>query len=322
MSVRTVTVHAFCSIKGGVGKSTLAVVTARLLAAQGRVPVLLDCDLTGTSLADGLDLRAPRVAVCEDGCIDLDAPPTGESLTVEETRRLRAKRDASGRALPPPYLNDVLSRDKSARLDALLWKHEHEDGVLYLPSSSLHRDVVSSLQWFYAEPFDWAQRFAWLLDDLAAQVPSLTDVVVDLPPGVWGFAHETLVLLSVLSLGRPLPEGFPAWHAGPLRWSVNPMLITSADRNDLLPAIEYLGRHLRQLPTLLPLVNRATEGIEPIKARVLEMLGTTFRAMGLEQKLRLVPESATLARVFKEPDFPVDSAIRRLSATLRLENVK
>lgn len=57
--MRTVSLHAFCSTKGGVGKSTLAVAWTELLRVDGRRCVLLDADLTGSSLADGLDLCSP-----------------------------------------------------------------------------------------------------------------------------------------------------------------------------------------------------------------------------------------------------------------------
>ncbi|MEO5726298.1 MAG: P-loop NTPase, partial [Byssovorax sp.] len=139
MSERTIRLHTFCSVKGGVGKSTLATICAKLLADRGRVPVLVDCDLTGTSLADGLRLCAPVVAEHEDGAIDLEAPPTGEMLSLDETRSRRtARRDAlrrdgekwKDRPRPPPYFNDPLNytflTKRPARVDALLWKHERE----------------------------------------------------------------------------------------------------------------------------------------------------------------------------------------------------
>lgn len=320
MSERTITVHAFCSVKGGVGKSTLAVVCARLLAARGRVSALLDCDFTGTSIADGLRLRAPQVALHDDGTMDLDAAPTGPRLSVEETMVQRAKRgEGEAGERPPPYLNDLLDREEVSHLDGLFWQHEQDDGVLYLPSSSIHRDIIRSLNWLYTEPFDWVHRFTWFLDDLVRQVPGLNDIVIDLPPGVWGFSHEILVLLSNLSLGKALPEGFPAWHEGSDQWRANPLMITSTDNSDLLPAIEYIGRHRRQLPTLRPIVNRSTEGIQAVRARTLGLLGATFRAMGLEEMLVDVPESAALARLFKDPSVPLDDSLQRVATKLRIE---
>lgn len=78
---RTITVHTFSSAKGGVGKSVLAIASAKILAVSGRSPALLDCDFTGTSIADGLRLCALRVELAEDGTVDLDATPTGVRLT-------------------------------------------------------------------------------------------------------------------------------------------------------------------------------------------------------------------------------------------------
>jgi MinD-like ATPase involved in chromosome partitioning or flagellar assembly len=66
---RAIRVHAFASAKGGVGKSSLAVGCARIVAEQSGVPVLIDADVTGSSLADGLALVAPRlVEFDDDGC--------------------------------------------------------------------------------------------------------------------------------------------------------------------------------------------------------------------------------------------------------------
>jgi hypothetical protein len=329
MSERTITLHTFCSVKGGVGKSTLAVVCAKLLAADKRVPALVDCDLTGTSLADGLRLQAPRVALLSDGAVDLRSAPTGEPpLSIDETRRLRARRrDAAwqGRVHPPPYFNDVLNavldRQEPVRVDAALWRHEREDGVAYLPSSSIHHDIAGSLRWYNErDPFEWAECFLWALDDLAQQRPTLTDVVIDLPPGTWGFPHETMVIVSTLQRQAPLPQGYPVWHEGPTRWAANPFLVTSADGNDLLPALEYVGRHQReQLPTLKPLVNRATEGLDVVRGRARDLLGPAFAAMGLEQKVERVPEVAALARIFKEGDVPLSREVLALRQAFRIE---
>lgn len=330
MSDRTITLHTFCSVKGGVGKSTLAVVCARLLALSKRVPVLMDCDLTGTSIADGLRLVAPKIAAGADGGVDLSAAPSGEHLaSVEETRRLRTERRDSGwkdRVHPPPYLNDILERrfvgSEPVRADAALWRHELADGVAYLPSSSIHHDLIRSLAWYNdREPFDWAQTFLWVLDDLARYKEDLTDVVVDLPPGTWGFPHETMVIVSTLLSGTPLPDGYPQWHKGPIRWRTNPFVVTSSDGNDLVPALEYLGRNVHdRLRTLRPLVNKVTEGPDAVRDRARRLLGPALSASGLEQSLHFVPELRFLATIFKEGAGALDDDVRALKSTLRLED--
>ena len=90
-------IHAFCSVKGGVGKSTLAVACATRLARQGREVVLIDADLTGSSLADGLTLEAPLVTSDAAGAMDLTAPATGEFLSAVDSEHLRDERQRSGR---------------------------------------------------------------------------------------------------------------------------------------------------------------------------------------------------------------------------------
>ena len=78
MPKQSITPHAFASAKGGVGKSTLAVACAKLIASEaGRRCVLVDADMTGTSLADGLKLCAPDVTAGRDGRPKSDAAPTG-----------------------------------------------------------------------------------------------------------------------------------------------------------------------------------------------------------------------------------------------------
>jgi cellulose biosynthesis protein BcsQ len=106
---RSVRVHCFFSVKGGVGKSTLALALAQLLSRPERC-VVLDLDLTGSSLSEGLSLQAPEIAVRGDGSMDLDAPPTGSYLGVDGSRAARdaRKRAAPGLWLPPPYMNDAL----------------------------------------------------------------------------------------------------------------------------------------------------------------------------------------------------------------------
>lgn len=334
MNHRTIGLHTFCSVKGGVGKSTLAVACAKLLAARGRVPVLIDAGLTGTSLADGLKLLAPNIPLRPDGGLDLDAAPSGEFYSLDETIALRSARKSEARAdpvLPPAYLNDALTYRgtdprSDCRVDGMLWRHEREDGVRYLPSSPLATDVEVSLGWIYGAermpedlPFRWLHRFTWILDALIERVAKLTDVVVDLPPGVWGFSHEILVLVSLLSRGQSLPEGYPSWSAS-LQWNVNPFLVVTPDRNDLRPALEYLAINSDRLPTLVPLVNRVTDGIADLRATVRRYLGPVPSALGIEDQLRTIDSlHSTLGRVFLDQDLAMNDAVRKLSASLRLE---
>jgi hypothetical protein len=330
---RTISLYAFCSIKGGVGKSTLAVASAKLLATQeGRVPLLIDADLTGTSLADGLLLKAPVVPLRPDGALDLDAPPTGKLHTLEETWRLRsARKNASwqDRAPPPAYLNDALNYQgaeggQECRVEGMLWRHERADGVLYLPSSPFKRDVALSLGWLYGEdPFRWICRLTWVLDALIERLPSLSDIVVDLPPGVWegGFTHELLVLASMLSRREALPEGYPAWESSRIHWQVTPFLVTTPDWNDLLPALEYTAAHSALLPTLRPVVNRTgSESPVELRARLRRRLDPALANLGIDEQLAHVDElGRSLGQVFRAGDLPLNDELQSLSTRLGLE---
>lgn len=184
------TIHAYASVKGGVGKSSLAVVSALHLARQGRGVVILDADLTGSSLGDGLALRAPRVTLNKDGVPDLSEKPTGEFLTWEETKAARQKRLYSlySGCLPPPYLNDVLALQSQERgectLGSVLWQHADEPRLRVLPSSSLRKDVLVALGWIYREEhLRFGYRMGHILYALLKQIEGLDDIVIDLPPG-------------------------------------------------------------------------------------------------------------------------------------------
>jgi hypothetical protein len=334
MATRTVTLHAFCSAKGGVGKSTLAVACAKLLAKAGRKCVLIDADLTGTSLMDGLHLCAPVVTTGQDRHPDLNAPPTGRYLTRRATVEARNNRKFEPwqeRPPAPPFLNDILIYGHGApleaddmpecRVDALFWKHMVDDGVLYLPSSPLPKDVGIAVGWLHqSEPFTWVRRMTWLLDGMSECLPTLRDVIIDLPPGLLGFAHEILSLCSYLDRGIDLPVGFPPWRDGTIEWRVNPFLITSKDRNDLLVSLEYIASNGSKLPSLLPLLNRYTEGREnELRAAVAEhftaAIGAPLATKALEKR---IDEVARLSEIFERGDVSLDGIDARLQNTLRI----
>jgi hypothetical protein len=254
---------------------------------------------------------------------------------VERTRRLRAsRRDAQRREapLPPPFLNDILRfldevvqeqrATDAPRVDALLWCHEQDDGVLYLPSSPLRRDVGESLGWLSADPerrFDWIHRLTWALHFLVMQREDISDIVLDLPAGIAGLTHETMVLLSKLERGEPLGKGYPAWNGGDIVWATNPFLVLTTDRNDMLPGLEYIGQTRDKIRSLLPLVNRADAGPEAIRESAREMLGPTLGTLRIEERLEFVDEHRpTLGRIFRTGDLQLDAAVRGLARVLRL----
>ncbi len=316
---RGITLHVFCSIKGGVGKSTLATACAKLLAANGRVPLLVDADLTGTSIADGLSLSAPKTGLRDDGTVDVEAAPTDQLFHREEVVRLRRlRRDhPQKKGLPPAYLNDALrpylennlERYVAVRIDALLWRYENDDGVRYLPSSALRHDVEESLGWFARETFDWTGAMILLLDSASTCWPALTDVVIDVPPGLFGFSQEMLALASTLMHGS-LPDGYPDWKTGPVVWDARAFLVSTSDKNDILPVYEYVAQNVTRLTGARVLINKGTT-VAPAPEELLgPMLGAQIDA-GRIQQVPFLPR--TLGRIFLEGNFVVDEDVRRLA---------
>ena len=340
---RRIVIHAFASMKGGVGKSCLAVTCAKLLAHIGRKPLVVDCDMTGTSLADGLQLLAPKLPLGEDGKFDWFQYPTGEFHSREETLRLRRLRryaplDGNGMPalMPPPYLNDMLRFLEEAysekrtvttpRFDAGLWRHPGaHDGLEYLPSSPCKYDVATSLGWLQFEhdpdlKFRWMRLLFWILYVLVDLRKNLTDIVIDLPPGILAFTHEVLVALSLIDLEKKPIDGYPRWSDLGVTLKANPFLVLSPDRNDLLPGLEYWGETKSKVPSLRPLINRATEAKEDIFARILDALGDGVSPSYFEDATSMVDDlPMTLGKVFRQGAFQMTPDVQALMDILRLK---
>lgn len=318
MIKRTITLYAFCSAKGGVGKSSLSMALATTLATRPRSVVLIDADLTGTSLADGLKLCSPNVP---DGPLDLDAPPSGEFLDLEATRRRRKARanDRQGGPRHLPYFNDALAyiaNDQECRIDALLWRQEsaaESAGPLFLPSSALMQDVSISLGWLYAQEndFAWVQRLAWLLEELSVRLPALTDVVLDLPPGMLGFTRLALKIMHHLYTETPLPPGYPTWGKDVI-WRVRPFLVMTPDRNDWMAALQYYGVYGQFLK---PILNKLSGDGDMVKAEMREQQVH----LDLDRNLYLVDDLEELRQIFRVGNLKPNDRLREQMASLLLE---
>ena len=289
MTQQPIQVFLFVSIKGGVGKSTLSTLTALALSACGRRPLVLDADFTGSSLGDGLSLCAPS----ETGF-----------LSREETLRLRGERvDArpAPKVLRPPYLNDaILHRAQRSeddyRIDQGTWRHNDHPDIRWFPSSPAPYDVSVAVRWLHHhDQALWGKRFTTILSLSAEQLPDLTDVVIDLPPGLFGFSE------TILRASRDLDRA---------RWAVRPILVTTPDRNDLFPAMESFRLLRSQLPQAVPLINKSSEGLRVIRQDLKSFFVKRIGHARLEDLLvELDWAPRTLGRIFREPHLHVPSTL-------------
>ena len=323
----TVALHAFSSAKGGVGKSTLAIAAAHIVArpSNGRKAVVIDCDLTGSSLADGLRLRAPAMPRNEFGALDLTAPSVPEPLSVEETTKLIDERMSLKETDPPsavPFFNDALTftakdPDIECNIASMTWRDEVNDAVLYLPSSSAREDIRLALAWLYeVDSTRWTRRFAWVLDQIATTVEGVTDVMIDLPPGLFGFSQSVLTLLTAYLRGEELPEGFPDSRAR-VDWLINPFLISTPDTNDLFTAVRAYGRISGRLHNLRLIVNQDSRPDDTRRA-----VTQRFPVLGPDQLLYDIAKNESLGRLFRSRrlELDADSFWKRAAEALRLGN--
>jgi len=211
---------SFHSVKGGVGKSTLAVLAARGLATRETHPVvLIDMDLTGTSLADVLALRAP----CWDAAPwpdRLARRPDGWDDTPDPTRHIVDRLDEHGAltAAAVPCLNDFLLTPRSlSRVApklhpaAFLWKLAGGFEHLYvIPSSALPADVERIVPVVFDE-----QRSSFLQARLELLIDALLGyfeeegakgltLVFDTPPTIPGLSRSVLSLALRLGFEEKL----------------------------------------------------------------------------------------------------------------------
>lgn len=252
--LRCVSVH---SVKGGVGKSSIAYLLARRYAERGDQTLLVDMDLTGTSLADVLPLRAPV------GC-DLNRAPTAWRSVSESRRSVeeeRASQDGWGPAFVP-FLNDyLLATGQDVHPMAVVWESD-VPGLLVAPSSALPRDLVAILPVIYDEPNAGflESRIEWFLDQVIART-EIRHVVFDSPPTIPGLSR------ALLSLAMRLPNRV---HLAPsesldspprlfaedttVRWA--PLLLVSPDHQDLRAADRWLNnRGQDEVERILVVVN-------------------------------------------------------------------
>lgn len=258
---------SFHSVKGGVGKSTLATVAAfqHAMHHPDDSVVLIDMDLTGTSLAEALCLCAPRwsqSAVVTREVLE-SQNPDGFCDREETLRRIQERdesqaSDATQRDYRVPFLNDFLlhtptdrGNPRDVRVDSLLWQMSTEHSNLrVIPSSSIPWDLELIAPVIFDEQHSGflEARLEVLLASLLEwhQTSSRTGdvvVVIDAPSSFVGLSR------SVMSLGLRLASsekqelsddgGMPSsLKNSEVKWRI--FTITTADQQDLHAAARWM----------------------------------------------------------------------------------
>lgn len=318
---------SFHSVKGGVGKSTLAVMAAIQLA---RLPgdhhvYLIDMDLTGTSLADVLPLRAPRwqgnpkidtvllQSRDPDDTSDAGEPFASRERIALRNLALRVREDSFPADRRVPFLNDFLlhvpADDEFKReiLPAsLCWKvhskAEWSRRLSVLPSSAIPGDLDRIVPVIFDEQHAafLEARLETLIGELVALHTGDVTIVVDVPPTIPGLSR------SVISLGLRLSANprQPLAEAGDvpvklreieIEWTAH--LVTTPDPQDLLATERWFGlMQPEERARFRLVVNRHLWGDDPGERR-----------KGLEKALGLIPDTELDPETPPSPSGPTET---------------
>lgn len=334
---RHVHIHAFASVKGGVGKSTMAVLSAHLLDRMGHEVVLMDLDCLGTSLADveSLSLQAPVLRPRDDAptVLDLGIAPTShmswhDAMAARWRRAQRAEHDVGG-AAELPYLNDALFLADEfwpPRVDALLWTWPGHPNTRVLTSSSTFLDINNMAKWLtFGHARTWARRVWQLTMALVEQRPSLTHLVLDLPPGLHGYALEAFYNVGFMAEGKDL-EDEDDLHAERLlpdvAFSAYRNLVVTPEPQDLAMGVDAL-RLLRPIaPDLELVLNRTKATLEDAWARIDPVIGFFARGLGIKQSIRSLSDDQGIGGLFQDLSLDTleESLVARVEQALRLRD--
>lgn len=274
--------YAFFSVKGGVGKSALAAAAAVAFARTGRAVAVVDGDLSGTSLADGLALCAPEGL--PDGAVAWSGPATPHLTRAQTVAR---RRDLAEDAHAPglPFFDAVVAGPTRQGFDpvAIAWVHEDVPAVRWYPSSPAPRHVTAAIQAMFRDEKGFGVRLGWALGAIRESVGSDGVLLVDLPPGMFGVG---------------------TWVA---QDGVTPVLVTTSDRNDLFRSVHEQLRLRRRFPDTRWLLNRNQRAAEAVRRDLREYLGPLFP--GREHDLREVGWDSDLSRVFQEDHLHVSTPL-------------
>jgi len=329
---------SFHSVKGGVGKSTLATLTAVQLANDHPDDTvwLVDMDLTGTSLADVLPLRAPRCARSADGeALDLEHPAESflDPPDIESALSDRDE-DESGRPIGVPFLNDYLlyatedwDEEHDVNIDALAWQPHGQSSpsnLRVLPSSALPRDLDRILPVIFDEEHAGflENRLEYLLSAMLGERRT-THVVFDVPPTIPGLSRAVLSLALRLGRGTKTPlslDGFfpDLLEEAALSWCA--VMIATTDLQDIRALTRWLDRVKPDEEAVFRvLINRTQRTDEGERQQWLEELtagGLLNRLLSRTQWLSASPAFELFRRSeFPHPHPRIADLLRKLEGT-------
>lgn len=292
--LRCLSVH---SVKGGVGKSTVATLAALALARRAPdTPVyLIDMDLTGTSLADVLPLEAPRWLKA-GGLPDPPTAPTG-FWGQAESRALADRRDQEGTP-DVPFLNDYLlfaTPDWYAEADmppaAVCWRLVNgPENLRVVPSSALPADLEQTLPVIFDEQHSayLEGRLERFLAGLCQEHSGEVVVVFDVPPTIPGLSRAVLSLGLRLGGARKQPLAEGGYIPEPLverDVRARALMLTTLDLQDFRAMDRWMARVLPEEEALFQVVvNRVPQGtdagvVRKVVDAQLTRIGTINRLM-------------------------------------------
>lgn len=262
-------VYAFYSVKGGVGKSALAIAAALGFARRGRPVAVLDMDFMGTSLADALALCAPRLEQGSEG-LRLQGPAQGYMSRAET---LVARGFSAGTGSKGLAFLDALLLDSTVEFNpaALAWRHPDHERIRWYPSSPRLGDSVRAAGRILNEipTDDLTDRNAKLVARIAESLGEGAVVIVDLPPALYGM--PTLVARAFAQV--PEVKRFV------------PILVSTPDRGDLYRSLEVYLDLARSLWGMRWLLNRNHQAVNDVRQQVRALLPAHMAASGVDQRL-------------------------------------
>jgi hypothetical protein len=281
--VNRLPVYVFFSVKGGVGKTALATAAAVAFGTSGHTVALLDADFTGTTIADGLALRAPSLVLANGGL--RWRGPSDRLLDREETIRRRRLRGYQDDPVGLPYLDELLF-GRARRFDpaAIAWSHDETPSIRWYPSSPSPADTQRAARALLGGQ-SFVQRLGEVVRQIAGSLGPDGVVLVDLPPGMFGFPTAFARLLS---------EPSDVLHR------MVPVLVTTDDRNDLYRSTEEAVPLRLSFPETRWLLNRNQRAVEDVRADIRRFLGEQWGSSRIEYELKELGWSSELSRLFKE----------------------